>query len=61
MAGFGRPGSPQKYERNQAMVEMRKAGATYRTIGTHFGVSHKTAHKVVRRFLGIACANKRKS
>ena len=44
-----RRGSPEKEERNAAMVRMRRAGHRYREIGEAFAVSLQRAQKVVRR------------
>ena len=60
MAGRAdQPGRPAKVERNQAMLAMRKAGASYRQIGAVFGVCGATAQKVCRRLMGNTHANRR--
>jgi hypothetical protein len=39
-------------ERRQRALELRKAGASYRTIGAQLNISEKTAHQDVQRALG---------
>ena len=39
----------QKVERNREIVEMRKAGATYKEIGKRFGICAETVRQILWR------------
>ncbi len=53
-------GAPEKVrarERELRALELRKAGATYRRIGEHLGITEQGAHKAVMRALNKLIAD----